>query len=295
MPISKFLSGIKYQIQAPGRVLPNLILGSSDNHRACATVAAFNVLVETRPSGVALLSLNRARHLNALSDQLMFDLNKSLRELDSDDSVRAIVLTGNEKAFAAGADIKEMAGKEFSAVQGSDMLRTWQNIRDIKKPIIAAVNGFALGGGCELAMMCDIIIASETAQFGQPEVLIGTIPGAGGSQRLTRAVGKSKAMEWILTGKRFTAAEAERAGLVSRVVPSDKLMEEAIKLAEEIASLSGPVVQMAKECVNRAQEGSLTEGLLFELRQFHATWGLEDRKEGMEAFSSKRKPVWVHR
>jgi enoyl-CoA hydratase/carnithine racemase len=225
----------------------------------------------------------------------MDELNLSLKDCDYDDSVRAIVLTGNEKAFAAGADIKEMASRDYSEVQKSDMLSSWQNVRLVKKPIIAAVNGFALGGGCELAMMCDIIIAGDKAQFGQPEVLIGTVPGAGGSQRLIRAVGKSKAMEWILTGRKFSAQEAERAGLVSRVVPSDKLVDEAVELAARVASLSSPVIQAAKECVNRAYETTLTEGLLYELRSFHSTWGLRDREEGMKAFSEKRKPDWNHK
>lgn len=281
--------------------LPNRISAGFMSHISIGTGRAFSstglsqVLSEIRPSGVGLVTLNRPKQLNALSDGLMQELNHTLRQMDEDDSVRAIVLTGSEKAFAAGADIKEMSVKQFSDVQKTDMLSSWQSIRWIRKPIIAAVNGFALGGGCELAMMCDIILAGDKAQFGQPEVLIGTVPGAGGSQRLIRAVGKSKAMEWVLTGKRFSAVEAERAGLVSRVVPSEKLIEEALKLAEEIAGLSSPVIQIAKECVNRAQEGSLTEGLLYELRQFHSTWGLEDRKEGMEAFSEKRKPVWNHK
>ncbi len=218
-----------------------------------------------------------------------------LLDFDADNNVRSIVLTGSEKAFAGGADIKEMASKDFGQVQQTDMLSTWQNIRNIRKPIVAAVNGFALGGGCELAMMCDIIIAGDKAQFGQPEVLIGTVPGAGGSQRLTRAVGKSKAMEWALTGRRFSAIEAERAGLVSRVVPAEHLLDEAIKLAEEIASLSSPAVQITKECVNRAYESSLAEGLLYERRMFHSTWGLVDRKEGMHAFIEKRKPKWQHK
>jgi enoyl-CoA hydratase len=240
-------------------------------------------------------SLNRPKQLNALCDQLVKELNTALLEFDQDADVRAIVLTGSEKAFAAGADIKEMASRDFAEVQRTDMLSTWQNIRSIRKPIIAAVNGFALGGGCELAMMCDIILAGDKAQFGQPEVLLGTVPGAGGSQRLTRAVGKSKAMEWALTGKRFSAIEAERAGLVSRVVPAAQLLDEAIKLAEEIASLSSPVIQITKECVNRSYESSLSEGLLYERRLFHSTWGLADRDEGMKAFSEKRKPEWKHR
>lgn len=240
-------------------------------------------------------SLNRPKQLNALCDQLVSELNTALLEFDQDVDVRAIVLTGSEKAFAAGADIKEMASRDFAEVQRTDMLSTWQNIRSIRKPIIAAVNGFALGGGCELAMMCDIILAGDKAQFGQPEVLLGTVPGAGGSQRLTRAVGKSKAMEWALTGKRFSAIEAERAGLVSRVVPAAQLLDEAIKLAGEIASLSSPVIQITKECVNRSYESSLSEGLLYERRLFHSTWGLADRDEGMKAFSEKRKPEWKHR
>lgn len=254
-----------------------------------------NLLVDKRMNGVAVVTLNRPKQLNALCDKLIAELNSTLRDFDEDSSVKAIVLTGSDKAFAAGADIKEMSERDYANVQRNDMLSTWQNVKSIRKPIIAAVNGFALGGGCELAMMCDIILAGDKATFGQPEVLIGTVPGAGGSQRLTRAVGKSKAMEWILTGRPFTAQEAEKAGLVSRVVPSEKLVPEAIKLAEEIASLSSPVVQVAKECVNRAFESSLNEGLLYELRQFHSTWALKDREEGMKAFTEKRKPTWEHK
>ena len=253
-----------------------------------------NLLIDKRSNGVAILTLNRPKQLNALCDALMNELNSVLKDFDQDPAVRAIVLTGSEKAFAAGADIKEMSNRTFADVQRLDMLSTWQNVKSIKKPIIAAVNGFALGGGCELAMMCDIVLAGDKAMFGQPEVLIGTVPGAGGSQRLTRAVGKSRAMEWILTGRRFTAEEAEKAGLVSRVVPSADLLPEAIRVAEEIANLSSPVIQTAKECVNRAYESSLNEGLLYELRQFHSTWGLKDREEGMKAFVEKRKPVWRH-
>lgn len=253
------------------------------------------IVAEKRGKGVGLITLNRPNHLNALCDSLMSELNTCLLGFDTDEDIRAIVITGSEKAFAAGADIKEMSSRDFAAVQRLDMLRSWQVISSIRKPIIAAVNGFALGGGCELAMACDICLASDKAQFGQPEVKLGTIPGAGGSQRLTRAVGKSKAMEWVLTGRRFSAVEAERAGLVSKVVPSDKLLEEAIHMAEEIASHSSPVIQKAKECVNRSYESSLSEGLLFELREFHSTWGLVDRKEGMAAFSEKRPAVWKHK
>ena len=276
-------------------------LATISQHIVCGAHRPFsggrldNILVEKRPGGVALITLNRPKQLNALCDDLMYELNDTLKAFDKDDDVRAIVLTGSEKAFAAGADIKEMAGRDFATVQKDDMLSTWQNIKLTKKPIIAAVNGFALGGGCELAMTCDIILAGDKAQFGQPEVLIGTVPGAGGSQRLIRAVGKSKAMEWILTGRRFSAVEAEKAGLVSRVVPADQLVEEAVKLASEIARLSSPLIQVAKECVNRSYEGSLNEGLLYELRQFHSTWGLKDRDEGMTAFVEKRKPNWQHK
>ena len=276
-------------------------LATISQHIVCGAHRPFsggrldNILVEKRPGGVALITLNRPKQLNALCDALMYELNDTLKAFDKDDDVRAIVLTGSEKAFAAGADIKEMAGRDFATVQKDDMLSTWQNIKLTKKPIIAAVNGFALGGGCELAMTCDIILAGDKAQFGQPEVLIGTVPGAGGSQRLIRAVGKSKAMEWILTGRRFSAVEAEKAGLVSRVVPADQLVEEAVKLASEIARLSSPLIQVAKECVNRSYEGSLNEGLLYELRQFHSTWGLKDRDEGMTAFVEKRKPNWQHK
>jgi enoyl-CoA hydratase/carnithine racemase len=263
--------------------------------RTFSTLAFRNILPEKRGAGVGLITLNRPKQLNALCDELMEELNQCLKAYDKDDEIRAIVITGSEKAFAAGADIKEMSSRSFSDVQKQDMLSSWQNISSIKKPIIAAVNGFALGGGCELAIACDICIAGDNAQFGQPEVKIGTVPGAGGSQRLIRAVGKSRAMEWVLTGKRFSAVEAERAGLVSRVVPSEKLVSEAIQLAEEIAGLSSPVIQIAKECVNRSYEMTLNEGLHYELRQFHSTWGLEDRKEGMAAFAEKRSPVWKHK
>ena len=268
---------------------------AGSNRRHFANVTPDNLLIDKRGNGVAVITLNRPKQLNALCDKLMSELSSTLIEFDRDPSVRAIVLTGSDKAFAAGADIKEMSGRDYASVQRDDMLSTWQNIKSIKKPIIAAVNGFALGGGCELAMMCDIVLAGEKAMFGQPEVLIGTVPGAGGSQRLTRSVGKSKAMEWVLTGRKFTAQEAERAGLVSRVLPAENVVPEAIRIADEIASLSSPVVQIAKECVNRAYESTLNEGLLYELRQFHSTWGLRDREEGMKAFIEKRKPVWHHK
>lgn len=212
-----------------------------------------------------------------------------LHTLQADDDVRCIVLTGSEKAFAAGADIKEMNERTYADCQKQDMLVHWNDLNKIRKPIVAAVNGFALGGGCELAMMCDLIIASDTAVFGQPEVDLGTIPGCGGTQRLLRAVGKSKAMYYILTGEKFSAQEAERAGLVAKVVSSDQLIEESLKTAAKIARHSRPVLEAAKECVNRAEESSLAEGLLYERRAFHSTWALADRAEGFAAFSEKRK------
>lgn len=254
------------------------------------------MLVEKRSTAVAVLTLNRPKALNALSDSLMAALVQRLKEVDADDEVRAAVITGTGKAFAAGADIKEMNSREdYSAVRHCNMLAHWSGVSNIRKPIIAAVNGFALGGGCELAMSCDIIFASEDAKFGQPEIKLGTIPGVGGTQRLLRAVGKSRAMELCLTGDMITAAEAEKAGLVSRVVPAGTVAEEAIKVAEKIASFSAPVTIMAKECVNFAEESSLADGLKYERAQFHATWGLEDRREGFDAFANKRAPVWRHR
>jgi len=244
--------------------------------------------------GVALCTLNRPKALNALNDELILNLQTQLKALDNDDDIRSIVITGSERAFAAGADIKEMNGMSFSEVNKADMLGFWNDIKNVKKPIIAAVDGYALGGGCELAMMCDIVVAGEDAQFGQPEVLLGTIPGCGGTQRLIRAVGKSKAMMWILTGDKFSAQEAERAGLVARVYPKGELVPGAIALAAKIAKFSGPVANMAKECVNQAENLTLTDGLLFERRVFHSTWGLQDRKEGMTAFSEKRKAQFAH-
>jgi len=254
------------------------------------------VLVERLPSAVAVLTLNRPKALNALSDELMRQLVERLQEVDADDSVRAAVVTGTGKAFAAGADIKEMNSRAgYPEVRSCNMLAHWSGVSGIRKPVIAAVNGFALGGGCELAMSCDIIIASTDAKFGQPEIKLGTIPGVGGTQRLIRAVGKSKAMEWILTGDMISAEEAEKAGLVARVVPAGAALEEAVKVAEKIAAFSTPVVQLAKECVNAAEETTLTEGLKFERNLFHATWGLEDRREGFQAFSEKRQPVFKHK
>lgn len=253
------------------------------------------ILVETRGT-VGLVTLNRPKALNALCDQLMVELGAALRALDADSGVGAIVLTGSEKAFAAGADIKEMKDKGFIDVVTDDFIgNRWETVLTIRKPVIAAVAGFALGGGCELAMMCDLILAAETAKFGQPEINLGIIPGAGGTQRLTRAVGKSKAMEMILTGRMMDAAEAERSGLVSRIVPAAELVDEAVKVAERIASLSRPAVAMAKDAVNRAFETTLAEGVRFERRLFQSCFGLADQKEGMAAFAEKRKAAFVHR
>jgi len=253
------------------------------------------VLVEKKSTGVALLTLNRPKALNALSDELMTQISQRLKEADADEGVKAIVVTGTGKAFAAGADIKEMNSRpDYAAVRKDNMLAHWSAVTTIRKPIVAAVNGFALGGGCELAMSCDIIIASKDAKFGQPEIKLGTIPGVGGTQRLLRAVGKAKAMLWVLTGEMITAEEAEKAGLVARVVEKDDLLAEAERVAEVIASFSAPVVHLAKEAVNFAEESTLTEGLRFERNLFHATWGLRDRKEGFEAFAGKREPSWKH-
>ena len=254
-----------------------------------------NILVETR-GNVGLITLNRPKALNALSDGLVRDLGAALDVIEADTNIRAVVVTGSEKAFAAGADIKEMAVRSYMDAYLSDFITVgWERITKCRKPVIAAVAGFALGGGCELAMMCDFIIAADTAKFGQPEITLGIIPGAGGTQRLTRAVGKSKAMDLILTARNMDAAEAERAGLVSRVVPAADLIEEAVKAAQKIADQSAPAVIMAKEAVNRAFESSLAEGVYFERRAFYSTFATEDRTEGMNAFIEKRKPSFKHR
>jgi enoyl-CoA hydratase len=239
---------------------------------------------------VALIELNRPKELNALNPQLMQEVRDALQELDRNDQVRAIIITGNEQAFAAGADIKQMADKSAIDMLVLDQFSTWDQIRKTKKPIIAAVSGFALGGGCEFAMTCDMIIASETAKFGQPEIKIGTIPGAGGTQRLTKAVGKAKAMELILTGRFLSAQEAHFYGLVNKVVPVEFYLQEAIGLAKEIAALSPIAVQLAKEAVNRSFETLLDEGLMFERKNFYLTFASADQKEGMQAFIEKRKP-----
>ena len=248
-----------------------------------------NIKADTR-GHVELITLNRPKALNALNSGLLADLNAALKAADKDAKIGAIVITGSEKAFAAGADIKEMAELSFPQVYLDDFIADWEALMTVRKPVIAAVAGYALGGGCELAMMCDFIIAADTAKFGQPEITLGTIPGMGGTQRLTRAVGKAKAMEMVLTGRTMGAEEAERVGLVSRVVPASELIEDALRVGDKIADLSRPVVLMAKEAVNRAEELSLAEGLRYERRLFHSTFALEDRKEGMEAFAEKRAP-----
>ena len=253
------------------------------------------VLSETR-GRVGLLTLNRPKALNALNDQLMDQLGAGLLAFEANDDIGCIVITGSEKAFAAGADIGAMKDWSYMDVYKSEYItRNWETIRRIRKPVIAAVAGYALGGGCELAMMCDFILAADTAKFGQPEIKLGVIPGSGGTQRLPRAVGKSKAMEMVLTGRMMDAVEAERAGLVSRIVAADRLLDDAIETATVIAGMSLPATMMAKESVNRAYESSLTEGVLFERRVFHSCFAMEDQKEGMAAFVEKRKAVFKHK
>ena len=249
-----------------------------------------NILVERR-GAVGVVTLNRPAALNALNAGLIAELASALDRLEADAAIGAIVLTGNEKAFAAGADVKEMASKTYPEIYCEDFItRGWERLGQCRKPVIAAVAGFALGGGCELAMMCDIVIAADTAKFGQPEITLGTIPGAGGTQRLTRFVGKAKAMDLCLTGRMMDAAEAERAGLVSRIVPAAELLSEAVTIAERVAQMSRSVAMMVKEAVNRAYETTLAEGVRFERRLFHSTFAVADRKEGMAAFIEKRKP-----
>ncbi len=258
--------------------------------------AASPELITVRTEGrVGIVTLNRPKALNALNDQLMDEMGAALKAFDADDGIGCMIVTGSEKAFAAGADIGAMAKYSFAdAYKGDYITRNWETIRSIRKPVIAAVSGFALGGGCELAMMCDFIIAADNAKFGQPEIKLGIIPGAGGTQRLPRAVGKAKAMDMALTGRMMDATEAERAGLVSRVVPLDKLMDEALGAALQIAQFSQLAVMAAKESVNRAFESSLADGVMFERRLFHALFATEDQKEGMDAFVNKRAPVFKH-
>ena len=254
-----------------------------------------NIIVDTR-GRVGLITLNRPKALNALNQELIKDLAHALDAFEADDDIGAIVLTGYEKAFAAGADVLEMKENSFVGNYLTNFITDgWERITTCRKPVIAAVAGYALGGGCEIAMMCDFILAADTAKFGQPEVTIGTIPGAGGTQRLTRLVGKSKAMEMCLSGRMMDAEEAERSGLVSRIVPADDLIEEAITTGEAIAKLSQPIVMMAKEAVNSAYEMTLAEGIHFERRLFYATFATEDQKEGMSAFADKRQSTFKNR
>jgi len=254
-----------------------------------------NILVETR-GRVGLITLNRPKALNALNDALMDELGTALARFDADENIGCMIITGSDKAFAAGADIGAMKDWSYMDVYKSEYItRNWERIRTVRKPVIAAVAGFALGGGCELSMMCDFTIAAETAKFGQPEIKLGIIPGAGGTQRLPRAVSKAKAMDMVLTARMMDAAEAERAGLVSRVVPADRLLEEALAAANQICEYSLPIVIAAKESVNRAYESTLNEGVLFERRMFHSLFATEDQKEGMAAFVEKRKPKFKHK
>ncbi|MDD2608080.1 MAG: enoyl-CoA hydratase [Giesbergeria sp.] len=251
--------------------------------------------VRVEAEKVGIITLNRPKQLNALNDQLMDELGAALKAFDADEKIGCMIITGSEKAFAAGADIGAMATYSFADVyKGEYITRNWETIRTIRKPVIAAVSGFALGGGCELAMMCDFIIAADNAKFGQPEIKLGVIPGAGGTQRLPRAVGKAKAMDMALTGRMMNAEEAERAGLVSRVVAADKLQEEALGAALIISDFSQIAVMAAKESVNRAFEGSLADGITFERRLFHSLFATSDQKEGMDAFVNKRKAVFTH-
>ncbi len=253
------------------------------------------ILVDSKEP-VGLITLNRPEAMNALNGQLMDEMTRALRAFETDENIRAIVITGSAEAFAAGADIKEMQSKDYMDVYMNDFITAnWEEASRCRKPVIAAVAGYALGGGCELAMMCDFILAADNAKFGQPEIKLGVIPGAGGTQRLTRFVGKSKAMEMVLTGRMMDAEEAERSGLVSRIVPVDDLLEEALKTARKIADLSLPSVMIAKECINKSYETTLKEGVMFERRLFHSLFATEDQKEGMAAFAEKRTAKFKHK
>ncbi|WP_024444507.1 enoyl-CoA hydratase [Mycolicibacterium iranicum] len=255
----------------------------------------YETILVDRDGRVATITLNRPKALNALNSQVMAEVTTAAAELDADPGVGAIIITGSEKAFAAGADIKEMASLSFADVYSSDFFAGWGKFAATRTPTIAAVAGYALGGGCELAMMCDILIAADSAKFGQPEIKLGVLPGMGGSQRLTRAIGKAKAMDLILTGRNMGAEEAERTGLVSRVVPAESLLEEAKSVADTIAGMSLSASRMAKEAVNRAFETTLSEGLLYERRLFHSAFATDDQTEGMNAFTEKRSPNFTHR
>ncbi len=257
---------------------------------------SFETILVRHEGSVAVIQLNRPEALNAFNAQLMNELGDAVHDAEHDDTIKVVIITGSQKAFAAGADIKEMMVKDFSQVFNEDFItRSWQEVTKIRKPVIAAVAGFALGGGCELAMMCDMIIAADNAKFGQPEIKIGTMPGAGGSQRMAKAIGKAKTMDMVLTGRMMDAEEAERAGLVARIVPADQLMDVAMEAAQTMASYSLPTLMMAKEAVNMSQDTGLTQGVLFERRLFHSSFGLDDRREGMTAFAEKRKPEFKDR
>lgn len=257
---------------------------------------SFETILVRHEGSVAVIQLNRPEALNAFNAQLMNELGDAVHDAEHDDTIKVVIITGSQKAFAAGADIKEMMVKDFSQVFNEDFVtRSWQEVTKIRKPVIAAVAGFALGGGCELAMMCDMIIAADNAKFGQPEIKIGTMPGAGGSQRMAKAIGKAKTMDMVLTGRMMDAEEAERAGLVARIVPADQLMDVAMEAAQTMASYSLPTLMMAKEAVNMSQDTGLTQGVLFERRLFHSSFGLDDRREGMTAFAEKRKPEFKDR
>jgi enoyl-CoA hydratase len=256
---------------------------------------AYETILVERDGRVGIITLNRPQALNALNSQVMNDVTSAATEFDNDPGIGAIIITGSAKVFAAGADIKEMAALTFADVFGSDYFATWAKLTAVRTPTIAAVAGHALGGGCELAMMCDVLIAADTAKFGQPEIKLGVLPGMGGTQRLTRAIGKAKAMDLILTGRTIDAAEAERSGLVSRVVPADDLLTEAKAVAKTISEMSLSATRMAKEAVNRAFESTLAEGLLYERRLFHSAFATDDRSEGMTAFIEKRPPRFTHR
>ena len=266
-----------------------------DLSRETTQASGYETLLVTTKGKVGLITLNRPQALNALNTLLISELNRALDKFESDPQIGCIVITGNEKAFAAGVDIKEMQSKTFVEAYGSDFLAPFDKIGQIRKPILAAVAGYALGGGCELAMSCDIIIAADNAVFGQPEITLGIMPGAGGTQRLARAVGKAKAMDLCLTGRRMYAEEAERAGLVSRVVPADVLQDEAMNVADKIANLSGHAVMMIKEAINRGFATTLAEGVRFERGQFYSLFAIEDQKEGMAAFIEKRKPEFKNK
>lgn len=256
---------------------------------------SYETIVVTRTERVGTITLNRPQALNALNTRVMLELTSAAAEFDDDPGIGAIIITGSAKAFAAGADIKEMSELSFSEVYEADLFAAWGKLAAVRTPLIAAVAGYALGGGCELAMICDVLIAADTAKFGQPEIKLGVLPGMGGSQRLTRAIGKAKAMDLILTGRTIDAAEAERSGLVSRVVPAATLLDEAAAVATTIAQMSRSAARMAKEAVNRAFESTLAEGLLYERRLFHSAFATEDQTEGMAAFIAKRPPTFTHR